>query len=176
MRQNDESALTFISDLPVYCFAAALAFRPAGFMFAGRTRQADGNRCYEGVRKVLGRLWDYVFRRHRTIERVDGADATAIIDDVVYRVHDWSEDGMFISGFKGSREIGGRFAFQFSLPFTSEDVFEFDAWAEVVRVEDDGVGVKFLHLSDEVLSRIREIIRMLVAQGEPHTKGNISVD
>lgn len=125
---------------------------------------------------MLGRLWNYLFGRHRHSDRVEGADASVTINDTIYRVEDWSEDGMYVSGYKGAEKVGDRFSFQFFLPFTGEDYFEFDAWAEIVRIGNDGIAVKFLHLSEDVLDRIRQIIRLLQAQGEPHTEGNISVD
>ena len=57
--------------------------------------------------------------------------------------------------------MGERFAFRFDLPLTSEDVFEFEAWAEVVENSNRGLAVRYLHLYEEIADRMHGVLRVL---------------
>jgi hypothetical protein len=107
------------------------------------------------------RLLRTLFRRDRLSQRVDGAEATVHIDGAPHLVVDWSEGGMRIANYDGAPPVGERFAFRFVLPLTSEDVFEFEAWAEVLDNSPRGVAARFLFIEDDLAARLRAVIRVL---------------
>lgn len=109
----------------------------------------------------LSKLFDIFNWRYRRGERVESTDANVYIDGVSHPVIDWSESGFRLANYEGSPAKGERFNFRFELPLTSEDVFEFEAWAEVVENGSRGLATQYLHLDEEVAHRIHEVARVL---------------
>lgn len=114
--------------------------------------------------------------RDRRGVRVETTDAIVYIDDAAHPVLDWSESGFRIANYKGSPPEGQRFAFRFDLPLTSEDVFEFEAWAEVVYNNDRGLAVRYLHLDEAIANRIHEVLRVLSILNPTVPSGAITYD
>ncbi len=103
-----------------------------------------------------------VFRwRDRRSDRVESTDANVYIDGIAHPVLDWSESGFRLANYEGSPATGERFAFRFELPLTSEDVFEFEAWAEVMDNSDRGLATQYLNIDDDLAHRIHEVLRVL---------------
>lgn len=118
-----------------------------------------------------------IFRwRDRRSERVDGTDAVVTIDDVGHPVQDWSESGFRLVNYPDSPAKGERFAFRFDLPLTSEDVFEFEAWAEVIENSERGLAVRYLHLDPDIANRIHEVLRVLSIMNPTVPSGAITYD
>lgn len=118
-----------------------------------------------------------IFRwRDRRGERVESTDAVVHIEDVEHPVLDWSESGFRIANYDNSPAKGERFAFRFDLPLTSEDVFEFDAWAEVVDNSDRGLSARYLHLDGAIAKRIHEVLRVLSIMNPTVPSGAITYD
>jgi hypothetical protein len=118
-----------------------------------------------------------IFRwRGRRGERVESTEAKVYIDDIPHPVLDWSESGFRLLNFEGSPAKDERFAFRFELPLTSEDVFEFEAWAEVVDNSKRGLAVHYLHLDEAVADRIHEVLRVLSIMDPTVPSGAITYD
>ncbi len=118
-----------------------------------------------------------IFRgRERRSERVESTEANVYIDDIAHPVADWSESGFRITNYEGSPEKGERFSFRFELPLTSEDIFEFEAWAEVVDNSNRGLAVHYLHLDEAVATRIHEVLRVLSILDPTVPSGAITYD
>lgn len=118
-----------------------------------------------------------VFRwRDRRSERVESSDARVYIDEIEHPVIDWSENGFRLANFPDSPTKGDRFAFRFVLPLTSEDVFEFEAWAEVIENSTRGLSVRYLHLDGTVADRIHEVLRVLSILDPKVPTGAITYD
>jgi hypothetical protein len=124
---------------------------------------------------VFGGLMRKLFR-HRTAQRVVGSDAVVYIDGVAHPVIDWSEVGLRIETFPDSPQPGERFAFRFDLPLTHEDLFEFDAWAEVIHNDEYGIGVRYLHLDSELADRLHAVLRVMGTTDVTVPKGAIAYD
>jgi hypothetical protein len=124
----------------------------------------------------LGNLFKVFTGRDRRGERIESTDANVFIDDVAHPVFDWSESGFRLTNFEGSPAKGERFAFRFELPLTSEDVFEFEAWAEVMDNSDRGLAVQYLHLDDAIADRIHEVLRVLSIMNPTVPSGAITYD
>ena len=124
----------------------------------------------------LGDLVNFLRWRDRRGERVETNDAIVSIEGVEHPVLDWSESGFRIANYEGSPPKGERFAFRFDLPLTSEDVFEFDAWAEVVDNSDRGLAARYLHLDEAVANRIHEVLRVLSIMNPTVPSGAITYD
>ena len=112
----------------------------------------------------------------RTAQRVVGSDAQVFIDGTPHPVIDWSESGLSIARYSGSPKVGERFAFRFVLQLTSEDVFEFDAWAEVIHNDESGIGVRYLSLEEELAKKLRAVVRVMGTTDVTLPKGAISYD
>ncbi len=118
-----------------------------------------------------------IFRwRDRRGERVESTDANVYIADVAHPVLDWSESGFRLANYDESPANGERFAFRFELPLTSEDIFEFEAWAEVVDNSDRGLSVHYLHLDEAIAARIHEVLRVLSILDPKVPSGAITYD
>jgi len=116
-----------------------------------------------------------IFRwRNRRGERVESTDANVFIEDTAHPVLDWSESGFRLENYPESPAVGERFAFRFDLPLTSEDVFEFEAWAEVVENSNRGLAVRYLHLYEEIADRMHEVLRVLSIMIPTVLKGAIT--
>ncbi len=109
----------------------------------------------------IGRFFRALIGRYRLGERVDGAEAKIHIDGAPHPVIDWGERGLRIANFEDAPPVGQRFSFQFELPLTSEDVFEFEAWAEVVDIGSRGLTARFLSIEDDLAARLHAVIRVL---------------
>ena len=125
---------------------------------------------------TFGDLLNFLRRRDRRGVRVETTDAIVYIDDASHPVIDWSESGFRIVNYEGSPPKGERFAFRFDLPLTSEDVFEFEAWAEVVDNNDRGLAARYLHLDEAVANRIHEVMRVLSIMNPTVPSGAITYD
>ena len=112
----------------------------------------------------------------RTAQRVVGSEAQVYIDDIPHPVIDWSESGLSIAGYPDSPKAGERFAFRFVLQLTSEDVFEFDAWAEVIHNDESGIGVRYLSLEEDLAKKLRAVVRVMGTTDVTLPKGAISYD
>ena len=124
----------------------------------------------------FGNLFNIFRWRDRRGERVESTDANVFIDDVAHPVMDWSESGFRIENYPDSPAAGERFAFRFELPLTSEDVFEFEAWAEVVENGNRGLAVRYLHLDEAIAGRIHEVLRVLSIMNPTVPRGAITYD
>lgn len=124
----------------------------------------------------IGSLFNVFRRRDRRGERVESTDAKVFIDEVEHSLMDWSESGFRIANYAGSPAKGERFAFRFQLPLTSEDVFEFEAWAEVVDNSNRGLAARYLHLDEEIAARIHEVLRVLSIMNPTVPSGAITYD
>ena len=109
----------------------------------------------------LSNLFNIFNWRNRRGDRVESADANVYIDGVAHPVIDWSESGFRLTNFDSSPAKGERFNFRFELPLTSDDVFEFEAWAEVVDNSSRGLAAQYLHLDEQIANRIHEVARVL---------------
>ena len=109
-------------------------------------------------------------------ERVDGAEAHVFVNDIAHPVLDWSESGFRVEAFQDAPAKGDRFAFRFELPLTSEDIFEFNAWAEVASSGPRGLAARYLHLDPEVAARIHEVLRVLATMDVTVPSGPITYD
>ena len=94
--------------------------------------------------------------------------------NTAHPVLDWSESGFRLENYPESPAVGERFAFRFDLPLTSEDVFEFEAWAEVVENSNRGLAVRYLHLYEEIADRMHEVLRVLSIMIPTVLKGAIT--
>ncbi len=110
---------------------------------------------------AFDRLIRTLFGRARRSQRVEGAAATIEIDGESHPVIDWSENGLRIANFDGAPPVGERFAFRFALPLTREDVFEFEAQAEVVENTARGLAARFLFIEDDLAARLHAVMRVL---------------
>ncbi len=124
----------------------------------------------------IGSLFNIFRWRDRRGERVESTDAKVTIDDHEHPVMDWSESGFRLANYPESPAKGERFAFRFDLPLTSEDVFEFEAWAEVVENSDRGLAACYLHLDREIADRIHEVLRVLSIIDPTVPSGAITYD
>tara|TARA_Y100001934_G_scaffold257237_1_gene326105 strand:- start:151 stop:531 length:381 start_codon:yes stop_codon:yes gene_type:complete len=124
----------------------------------------------------IGSLFNIFRWRDRRGERVESTEANVFIDDVSHPVMDLSESGFRIENHPDSPAVGERFAFRFELPLTSEDVFEFEAWAEVVDNSNRGLAVRYLHLEAEIADRIHEVLRVLSIMNPSVPKRAITYD
>ncbi len=124
----------------------------------------------------LSKVFNALMRQRRRGERIESADARVFIDGKEHSVLDWSESGFRISGYDGTPDKGTRFAFRFSLPLTNDDVFEFEAWAEVVENSDRGVATCILHIDDELSTRLHEVMRVLATMDVRVPSGPITYD
>jgi len=124
----------------------------------------------------IGSLFNVFRWRDRRSERVESSDANVFIDGVEHPVMDWSESGYRLTNYADSPAKGERFAFRFELPLTSEDVFEFEAWAEVVENGNRGITVRYLHLDAAVAQRIHEVLRVLSILDPKVPTGAITYD
>lgn len=124
----------------------------------------------------FGNLFNIFGLRGRRGDRVESTDANVYIDGVAHPLLDWSESGFRIANFADPPAKGERFAFRFELPLTSEDVFEFEAWAEVVDIGRRGLAVRYLHLEQEVADRIHEVLRVLSIMDPTVPSGAITYD
>ena len=59
-------------------------------------------------------------------------------------------------------------------PFTSEDVFEFESWPDVVENSNRGLAVRYLHLYEEIADRMHEVLRVLSIMIPTVLKGAIT--
>lgn len=123
----------------------------------------------------LQRLLRSIFAA-RTAQRVVGSDAQIFVDDTPHPVIDWSETGLRLERFPGGPKANDRFAFRFVLPLTSEDVFEFDAWAEVIHNDESGIGIRYLSLEENLAARLRAVVRVMGTTDVTLPKGAISYD
>lgn len=110
--------------------------------------------------KLSGLLSVFKWRSRRG-DRVESTDANVFIDGAAHPLLDWSESGFRVANYPDSPAKGERFAFRFELPLTSDDVFEFEAWAEVVENSNRGLAVRYLHLDGAIADRIHEVLRVL---------------
>lgn len=124
----------------------------------------------------LNELINTLMRQRRRGERIESADARVFIDNKEHPVLDWSESGFRIASYGGSPEKGERFAFRFALPLTNEDVFEFEAWAEVVENDDRGLATCILHVDDALATRLHEVMRVLATLDVRVPSGPITYD
>jgi hypothetical protein len=74
---------------------------------------------------------------------------------------DWGESGFRLINFEGAPSKGERFAFRFELPLTSEDIFEFETWAEVMEISERGLTAQYLNIDDVLANHIHEVMRVL---------------
>jgi len=44
---------------------------------------------------------------------------------------------------------------------TSEDLFEFEAWAEVLENNSRGISARFLFIEDDLAARLHAVVRVL---------------
>lgn len=103
-----------------------------------------------------------IFRwRDRRGDRVESNDAKVYLNDAPHPVVDWSESGFRLINFEGSPAQGERFAFRFELLVTSEDIFEFEAWAEVIENSNRGFAAQYLNIDEALALRIHEVLRVL---------------
>ena len=109
-------------------------------------------------------------------QRVVGSLAEVYIDGVPHPVVDWSESGLSIDGYPDSPAVGERIMFRFVLPLTSEDVFEFETWAEVIHNDNSGIGVRYLSISEDLARRLRAVLRVMGTTDVTIPKGAISYD
>lgn len=109
----------------------------------------------------LGNLFNIFRWQGRHGERVESSDAKVYLNDTPHPVMDWSESGFRLINFEGSPAQGERFAFRFELPVTSEDIFEFEAWAEVVENSNRGFVAQYLNIDEALAHRIHEVLRVL---------------
>lgn len=109
----------------------------------------------------LGNLFNIFRWRDRRGDRVESSDAKVYLNDEPHSVLDWSESGFRVTNFDGPPERGERFAFRFVLPLTSEDIFEFEAWAEVVDRSERGFTAQYLNVDEDLANRIHEVLRVL---------------
>jgi hypothetical protein len=115
----------------------------------------------------LGNLFNFLRWQKRRGDRIESSDAKVFLDAKVYLnddphpVIDWSESGFRLTNFEGAPAPGERFSFRFELPVTSEDIFEFETWAEVVENSDRGFAAQYLNIDDALAHRIHEVLRVL---------------
>lgn len=124
---------------------------------------------------MFSSLFRTLFPRRRA-QRVVGSLAEVYIDGVPHHVQDWSETGLGIEGYEGSPAAGERVLLRFVLPLTSEDVFEFETWAEVIHNDRAGIGMRYLSISDDLASRLRAVLRVMGTTDVTIPKGAISYD
>ncbi len=110
-----------------------------------------------GIKQFFGAI----FQRGRLSQRVDGAAAVVHFDGTPHAVIDWSESGLRIKSYDDPPPTGERFAFRFELPLTSEDMFEFEAWAEVLESNSRGLSARFLFIEDDLAARLPAVVRVL---------------
>jgi len=109
----------------------------------------------------LKQYFGAIFQRDRLSQRVDGTAATVHIDGAPHAVIDWSESGLRIEIYDDAPPVGERFAFRYELPLTSEDLFEFEAWAEVLENNSRGISARFLFIEDDLAARLHAVVRVL---------------
>jgi PAS domain-containing protein len=124
----------------------------------------------------LSKIFNALMRQRRHGERIESADARVFIEDKEHQVLDWSESGFRISGYDGAPDKGTRFAFRFALPLTDEDVFEFEAWAEVVGNDGRGLATCILHIDNALSTRLHEVMRVLATMDVRVPSGPITYD
>ena len=124
---------------------------------------------------MFSSLFRTLFPR-RSSQRVVGSLAEVHIDGVPHHVLDWSETGLSIDRYEGSPAVGERVMFRFVLPLTSEDVFEFETWAEVIHNDQAGIGMRYLSISDDLTRRLRAVLRVMGTTDVTIPKGAISYD
>jgi len=110
---------------------------------------------------AFDRLLRTLFGQARRSQRVEGAAASIEIDGAPHPVLDWSESGLRIAAYDGAPPVSERFAFRFALPLTSEDMFEFEAWAEVIEIGERGLTARFLFIEDDLAARLHAVMRVL---------------
>lgn len=109
----------------------------------------------------LGNLFNIFRWRDRRGDRVESRDAKVYLNGDPHPVVDWSESGFRLINFEGAPPQGERFEFRFELPVTSEDIFEFEAWAEVVENGNRGFAAQYLNIDEALAHRIHEVLRVL---------------
>jgi hypothetical protein len=110
-----------------------------------------------GIKRFFGAL----FNAGRISQRVDGAAATVHIDGAAHAVIDWNESGLRVESYDDAPPVGERFAFRFELPLTSDDLFEFEAVAEVLDNSSRGISARFVLIEDELAARLHAVVRVL---------------
>jgi len=81
-----------------------------------------------------------------------------------YNVVNWSRHGIMIGPYVGSLRPGDPFTFQFVMPMSDGEKFTFSVWAEVVRVNGQGLAARYVDLNDRVSNMIDDMMNVLLGE------------